>query len=318
MIAAAKGIIQGQRGSHTKVKEQKEVTRILRKFHNENELTFLVNLWQVLLNKVRHVQNKTKPGSETSQDLIEERAEAMQWIEQAWVADHLKCNWAKPFLSDWLPPVNMPADGFEAQILSETKKLQKPVPDLTYGLEREAFDERAQYINDVKSRVLLANMYHAFFVVEVQSAKGTLADAKNQCARGGGACSLASHEFVQHAKGLTHKSGNNNNNNTKNDEVLGADEKSLTFSLAVTPDFAHMHVHWVEQRKEKKLITHMHILASYDFQSQEKLRDLRHDIDNILDWGVLTRKNQTVQLCKEIDELEGGESQGKKPNTGGS
>ena len=92
-------------------------------------------------------------------------------------------------------------------------------------------------------------------------------------------------------------------------ERYRSDTKSFAFSLALDPLFATMFVHWAEEAfsKEGTVITinwHATPVASYILRYVEPWIDLHRDIDNVLDWGTLTRKQELKDLCKKIDERE--------------
>ncbi|KAK4692722.1 hypothetical protein P7C71_g4540, partial [Lecanoromycetidae sp. Uapishka_2] len=274
--SAALGIIQGDRNSGMQPGSHKELQAIRKTFATANELTFLVELWACLLHKMRDIQPLDPQGR-------------IGWITQAWRKDHLRVNWGADFLCDSVPAIRKPDDKVLAKLLDSLPRVQNPRPDLVYGLRAEAFEETARRIHHTCNRytVLSADLYDAFFLVEVKSAEGTIEDAENQCCRGGAAMIYARSKF--NAQATTAKT------------PLGADLHSIAFSLALVPSKAHLFVHWAEVR-ENDVIYHMNLINSYDFRSPSggSFAELRHDIDNVLDWGTLKRKREITAVCDEI------------------
>ena len=87
------------------------------------------------------------------------------------------------------------------------------------------------------------------------------------------------------------------------------DTKSFTFSLAIVPRNARMFVHWAEDAysKEGVLLTtnwHANELHTYNLKFPEPWIELHRDMDNVLDWGTLTRKKELKELCHKILERE--------------
>jgi len=82
LIKKAREIIKGGRKSDMNIEVTDELRRVSRKHKSDNELTWLVNVWAILLNNTRWAK---------ADDGIND-GEAIEWIEQAWEKDHLKCN----------------------------------------------------------------------------------------------------------------------------------------------------------------------------------------------------------------------------------
>ncbi len=138
-----------------------------KEFATANELTFLVELWKVLLHDSRSVKTMS------SMDKAE-------WIKQAWKQDHLRTNWAADFVRASVPKLAKPSDAVYAKFLDSLPRVKFPKPDLTYGLKADAFTEREQLINDTfgEHSMLSTALYHAFFIVEVRALKALLKTRK--------------------------------------------------------------------------------------------------------------------------------------------
>lgn len=300
-----KKIIQGGRGSTMREESREDLHEVCRDFATSNELTFIVELWGILLHKTREVKNLDPQGK-------------IRWIAQAWKADQLRCNWQADFVRESVPAISTP-DPVLTKLLASLPQIQNPKPDLTYGVTAEAFTGTERQINDMESRstTLSNELYHVWFVVEGKSCGGSIEDAENQCCRAGAAMVNARMQFNARAV-------------LGNELVLGVDTQSFAFSLALVPSKAHMFVHWAEVKGQNDVIFHMNLIRSYDFRDDtgDAFGRLRHDIDNVLDWGTLERKIQIQQVCSciakgltglenEPDEASGGDLPPPKRQKGG-
>ena len=252
---------------------------------------------------------------------LENEKEAIQWIETAWEKDHLRCNWSADFTRGSVPPLEIldPALKFYTD---KAPQVTNPKPDLTYGLLQTAFSKNEQIINETNEASLSVGMVHPFFIVEVKSAEKPIDEAENQCARGGAAMVWLKRKFNNLAEGTykdkeaqpgedgDHLAGQMSHNNEEIPiDHYRTDTKSFTFSLAIVPRNARMFVHWAEEAfsKEGILLTtnwHANEVHTYNLKFPEPWIELHRDLDNILDWGTLTRKQELTDLCKKILERE--------------
>lgn len=281
-----KRIIQGARGSTMKEESRENLHEVCRDFATSNELTFIVELWGVLLHKTREVKDLDPQGR-------------IRWIAMAWKADQLRANWQADFVRECVPAIST-TDPVYIKLLASLPRIQNPKPDLTYGLKGEAFTETERQINNTESisTILSNDLYHVWFVVEGKSSGGTIEDAENQCCRAGAAMVNARMQFNARAA-------------PTNVLVLGADSHSFAFSLALVPSKAHMFVHWAEVKGQTNVIFHMNLVDSYDFRATtgDAFGRLRHDMDNVLDWGTLERKIDIQKVCACIAKRLTGETE---------
>lgn len=291
------------------------------RFENDNEMTFLVNVWTEFLGgKATRLVKWTVDGE------LEDKEAAIEWIETAWEKDHLKCNWNSDFTQGSIPPLKYLDKDLKA-LADSAPKVKNPKPDLTYGLLEAAFEADAQRVNDENGAGLVTNGVHPFFVVEAKSAERPIDEAQNQCARGGAAMVRLKRKFDGLAEGTytdekaQHEGDKDSPNNQKfHIDRYRTDDQSFAFSLAIVPRYAMVFVHWAEEAYsiEGVLVTinwHMNWVTDYNLVSPAAWIGLHHDIDNILDWGVLTRKKELDDLCKKILEREQKEGSNKKQKT---
>ena len=292
----------------------------------DSELTFLVHVWGIFLSvkDTRHV--KTTVAGE-----LEDKKEAIRWIETAWEKDQLKCNWGTEFVRGCIPELKN-LDPYMQIYTDHAPRVKNPKPDLAYGLKHKDLSDEEQHINKDHGANLSPYLDHPFFIVEVKNAENGLYEAENQCARGGAAMVRLKRKFNMLAEGtfedyesqqLKDKDGNAlANRNSHNKEKIPidhyrADAKSFAFSLAIHPSDATMLVHWAEEAfdKEGTLLTvnwHASYIAHYWLKEEGPWMELHHDIDNILDWGVLARRQELKELCSRIFEREQKEKGKKK------
>lgn len=269
-------IIKGHRHSAVNLESRENFREVRREFARVNELTFLTELWACLLHQTRYVQQLEPLGK-------------IAWIKTAWRKDHMGVNWGADFRAESVPPLQT-SDKTYVALLAKLPRVQNPRPDLAYGLRPDAFDENElRIINSLhRFTVLSTNLYHTFFIVELKSATGTIEEAENQCCRGGAAMVHARMQFNTEA--------------TMKNLPLGGDPQCIAYSLAVTPSSAEMFVHWAEVRGQADIIFHMNFLKDYSLKDRncEGFANLRHDIDNVLDWGTLQRKQDIKNVIKDI------------------
>ncbi len=194
-------------------------------------------------------------------------------------------------------------------------RVKNPKPDLTYRLLQNAFSADEQYINDEHGARLSLNMHHPFFIVEVKSAEKPIDEAENQCARGGAAMVRLKRKFDSLAEGTYQDNEAQNGEGKDSDhshnkqripvDHCRTDTQSFAFSLAIVPRAATIFVHWAEEAysKEGQLLTvrwHANYVANYNLKDPAAWVELHRDLDNILDWGVLIRKEEIGSLCDQI------------------
>ena len=83
------------------------------------------------------------------------------------------------------------------------------------------------------------------------------------------------------------------------DDVVGADLRTIVFSATLGPKTMEIWVHWAEVL-EAGTEFHMNMLASKSLADKHALPELRRSIHNILDWGCLTRMKELEDLYKRI------------------
>jgi hypothetical protein len=282
VLFRAKSIINGHRSSGMKPESQAKIITARNRFQMKNEDTFVERLWKLLL---REERERNQGDSNDS------------WALEPWDKDFLDYNLNKDFRTGSVPIRNA-KDPVSMQLLESLPRLKTPKPDMAYGLANLAFTKQEQELNECYSSVteLSESLFHTFFIVECKSHRGTLEEAETQASGGGAALVCANRRFNAIA-------GPN--------PSQGADLNSFVFSLAMTPSVAKLYVHWAgtveieEKGSTDGLDTmyHMHRVAAYILDEEDHLKKLRHDIDNILDWGTLERKTDIKARLADIQVI---------------
>lgn len=325
LIDEARSILKGFRRSAMSREQAVEAKKTVGEYATRDELTFLVNLWTILLNGTRQLREESA-GPMTAA----EEEDAINWIKRAWKEDGVDANWSSPFPSNSIPPISPTNDVILDKLLALTPKVKNPKPDLTYGISKNAFSELEQAVNAHCSCSLTNGLWHEFFLVEAKSAGKPIEEAENQCCRAGSALVFNRRKFNLAAmspgksrspqKNQTQQQLTPNSKNENPSEASSVqpstyprpDMSSFAFSLAVAPITAIMSVHWAEERSSDTVVWHMTDLEMYSLRKLEDYAVLRHDIDNVLDWGCGKRKRDIEETCKEIAKLIPAKSKRKR------
>jgi len=327
LIRKARNIVEAPRKSILEIKTAEELQRLALLHESDNELTFLVNVWGILLNKERWAR-KTDHDSITDE-------EAIEWIEQAWEKDYLKCNWNADFITGSIPPLEFGEDVPEA-LIKLIPRVKNPKPDLTYGLTKDAFTTTQQLVNASNGARLSINLDHPALCVEAKSAGAPISEATHQCARAGAATIYLKRKFLKLAKDVTDEglsaddqateatlttdpaqqsveasgpftgaSKHDSGNASAHGSTFKMDETCFTFSLAVDPHLAYLYVNWAEEEwtsgnKKPTIDYQMSLLDGYFLHQPEAWVKLHHDIDNVLDWVVGKHKRDQIASCNRI------------------
>ena len=170
--------------------------------------------------------------------------------------------------------------------------LTEPKPDFTYGIaEPKPVPNGEVHV----PKLLLAylgvapHMRYPFYVEEYKSAEEGIVKAEHQAMRDSAVLVNARRKLNQTLKPADWISPE------------GADMDSFVFSCAWTPDIARIFVNWCEKLPDGQEIFHMTKLGrSYTMDHKEDIKQMRHDVHNILDWGLLTHRWRAQQVWEDI------------------
>lgn len=272
-------ICGSERHSAMRQESAQQILETNDKYAKRNEDTYFRNLWPKLFRDDREIRHK---GTELAEPF---------WNKVAWDKSHLDANWNYEFRRDSLPKLNTKGNKILQAIIDQNDRIKNPKPDITYGLDEKAFSLEEQRVNEANARFagISKGIWHPGFLVEGKVAK-VITEVEEQCCRGGAALVKAGRQIVE----LSGASISD----------IGADMKTAVFSLALVPQFASMFVHWAEVQEPDVVIYHMHFVKDYSLRREGGVTELRHDIDNVLDWMVLERKNWLKTVLGDIIKRE--------------
>jgi hypothetical protein len=298
---AARRIVDGERHSAMELDSQVNFVAIHDKFSFRNEATFAERMWKSLVQDRR--EKEVCKGNDWEDC----------WRPEFWDKDHLDFNLQRNFEHGCVPLFQSSRHG-AAAALSDLPKLKDPRPDIAYGLSSDAFTEEETVINDAHQTItgVSPGIFFTFFIVEFKGQGGTIDEAMTQACGAGAAMVSAFRQL---------------NSNARVECSSRADVNSFAFSLALVPHTAKLSIHWAEVKNEEdeglenergETVTyHMNLLQTYSLTNELNVRDLRHDINNVLDWGVLTKKaeiKERLAAISAIYETESTESSSEPPS----
>lgn len=212
---------------------------------------------------------------------------AGKWETVEWDKDGLREAWNQLFQKNSIPKIDT-TDAATKAVLNKYQRIKNPKPDIVYGLKAEEFTDALMTINRLyyEQAGVCPSLWHPFCLVEAKM-KGTIEEAVNQCVRGGAA-------LVNAARQLQFLSGD------LKLTTRGLDLLTPVFSLAAVPTSIRLQVHWAEVDTKGQTWFHMHHVYTYALENRGEGTRLRHDLNNILDWGTLSRKNGIVKMLTKI------------------
>lgn len=336
VIQEAKGIVKSPRHSQLTDAQAETVRKTASKLSMDDELTFMVGVWKLVIDIHRTVE-------------LKDEQDKVVFVETAWDKDNLKCNWSSPFAANVAPPLRFADPEMEA-LAGDIPKLKNPVPDLTYGYDKSMFTSEQMAINEYVKGELCRRNWHAFLIGEAKSIDLPFAIGVAQAARAaataiylkrklklkedakplviaGSSTSESSSSESQHnaassATTLHHDttsailtpSGGVPGPN-RGQRYYRADKSSFIFTFVISPEMARLFVAWAEEEwegnnEERGINYHMNSVRSYYFgEGGEHWAALHHDLDNVLDWGVGPRKTEVLNL---LDDIANKKKDGKK------
>ena len=170
--------------------------------------------------------------------------------------------------------------------------LTEPKPDFTYGIiePRRIPNGEVHVPKQLLAYLGVApHMRYPFYVEEYKSVEEGIVKAEHQAMRDGAVLVNARMKLNQALKPAGWVL------------PVGADMDSYVFSCAWTPDIAKIFVNWYEKLPDGEEIFHMtKVGSSYRMDHKDDIKQMRHDVHNILDWGLLKHRQRAQQVWEEI------------------
>ena len=253
----------------------KKVLVAVKANYTQNEKTIFRKMQPLVIKAARYITGQNgdlSDGVELVKREFEE--DGLEVIED--------CNFVKNLL---------PSGGSDSLSNDKTPGLTDPKPDLTYGIkgpERRPKAEQKVPQHLLACLSVAPGMRYPFYVEEHKSVEETIIKAEHQATRDGAVLVNARMKLNRVLEA--------------EDWVMpvGPDKDSFVFSCAWTPDIAKLYVNWYEKLEDGGIF-HMHkITDSYRMDVGNDIRRLRHDIHNILDWGLLEFRQRGQKVWEDI------------------
>ena len=320
IIQEAKRIVKGPRHSAMSLSQSEAFSKTASELSLDDELTFMVGVWNLVIGTHRTVKDM-------------DVHDKLVFVETAWEKDDLKCNWGSPFAANLTPPLRFADPEMEA-FIDWIPKLKKSVPDLTYGYRKSTFTPEQMDANEIVKGEICRRNWHPFLIVEAKSIDLPFGQGVAQALRAAAATINLKRKLVEEAKptvnadiSTTQQHSADSSTSTLKHETTSAvpnpnngileptsgqnryksDMFSFIFTFVICPDFARLFVAWAEEawssnnNDEPGINYHMHVLQHYYFSDGgDAWAAIHHDLDNILDWGVGTRKTQVLNLLNDV------------------
>lgn len=168
--------------------------------------------------------------------------------------------------------------------------LTDPKPDYTFGIMRNDRPLPGTSPSDHVEAIIgvAPGMKHPFLVLENKGCDAPIDLARNQALRDGAAIVNARIHLNAMAEDQGWK------------RPKGADMDAIAFSCTWDVTLSELWIHWHETLEDDKELFHMNRLGQYLTGNREHLAQFRHDVHNILDWGILTNKNKCEEVVQKI------------------
>ena len=278
IIENAKEIISNERLSPRDPVITQKFLKKRQKKELANEDTFMWIMWRILVGEERTVRANPEQQDEEDGEVL---------LRREWDLDGLDFRINQEFQPGSIPLMDTDNDPSLEALIEKLPGVKNPKPDLAYGLDEGVFTKEEIYANSrlKETAQLSPDMYHPFFVVEFKSAGGTMPDAVNQACRGGAAMTQAKKQLEAEAEYIC-------------EDIY--DNGSFAFSLSITTDTAHIHVHWRDVNSEGQDVYYMQFLEPYSLLVAKQVEDLRVALNNILDWGIKDHKKHVQLLLQAV------------------
>ena len=317
VVKKASAILDGKRGSDWGEEKKQDVQEGIEDYCEEAEATFVMNLMEHILGKMRKVPKNTM----LSEDELEQKR---NWIEAAWKKDHLRMRSQINFRTDCIPSIRT-GIAFWDKLVAQAPRVENPKPDMAFGIYKTAFSPFHQEIlNNHRCNLAGPKLYDIFLAFDAKCMNAPIDEAENQCMRSGCAMVQTRRRLNQAANQSRKKAVNSvslastgacTTTLSSTQACPRADTESFAFTLAIGSQGANMFINWaleMDANDNNNVQWHMHKLRVYSYFNLDDLAQLHHDIDNILDWGLTTRKAEVENLCEKIHSLEAMQPKAKK------
>ena len=255
----------------------------------------------------------------------EEKEEQKNWIQQEFTKDHLRMRFNIDFTKGSVPGISSTNNPQRDAILAQVPRLSNPRPDVVFSLYRTAFPlEMQDLFRHLGCNLNGPDAYHVFALIKCKCLNASIQEAENQILTGGSSA-VSRRRIYNHGVAVKRIRGNcvpsqlspdaRGTSSARPSPPMIAptdiesgpkpDLDSWIFTFAVAADQAKSFVNWCLVNPSGELHWHMHLLNVYSFNKAADIALLRHDLDNVLDWGVgPVKRKVSLQAQAKFDSGE--------------
>ena len=266
-------IFEKDRPSRMQEESFKKISQYMKKHATDNEATYFEGLVDPVIKSDRTIPTKKRDA--TGEILF---------VCQSFEEDDMVRKRDVQFVKGFLP-------GKMEKKTENQLGLTDPKPDFTFGIRRNENPLPGTAPSDsVASIIGVADgMIHPFFIIENKGCEAPLDVARNQAIRDG-ACIVNAR---LHLNAMAEDQG-------WEKRPAGADMDAIAFSCSWDVHMSELWIHWHETLEDGAELFHMNRLGQYVTGRQTELTQFRHDIHNILDWGVLSNRRKCEETVQKI------------------
>ncbi|KAL8942252.1 MAG: hypothetical protein Q9216_001777 [Gyalolechia sp. 2 TL-2023] len=259
LIEVVDRILNRESKTDMRPESAEKIIKDVEKLALRKEPKFFESFWHRLFKDSHPVKDKTEDG---------------KWVAVEWNVQGLDNNPNQEFRIGGVTALD-PQNDLHEKILKEVPKVQHPKPDQAFGVDEAVFSKDENRINSVYINFagISEGMYHTFSIKEFKGYGGSMVEAENQALRAGSIL-VEVNIFLWDKAGLRQIS------------ETGADLSTIAFSFCMTTETAKLFLHWAKVEAGMTKYT-MSPLRQYMLGREDDLRELRRDIDRVLDWGTI-------------------------------
>ncbi|KAL9006574.1 MAG: hypothetical protein Q9188_000673 [Gyalolechia gomerana] len=261
LVEVVNKILNRESKTDMRPESAEKIMKDVEKLALRKEPKFFEKFWHQLFKDSHPVKDKTQDG---------------KWVTVEWDVQGLDNNPNQQFRLSGVTALD-PQNELHKKILEEVPKVQHPKPDQSFGVDEAMFSDDENRINGLYLNFtgISEGMYHTFSIKEFKGYGGSMVEAENQALRAGSTIVEVNIALWKKAK-------------LRRLSETGADLSTIAFSFCITTESAKLFVHWAKVETEMTKYM-MNPLRDYTLRRDDDLRELRRDIDRVLDWGTIDR-----------------------------
>ena len=320
IIERAMAILQSKRVSDWQGPKAERICEEIHELKGLNETSFLIELMMLIKEPERTVIISDSPHNESSSTNVEEKT---QWVNKAWKKDHLLQEWNQDLAPHAIPRLEVGNDAYLSKLIEDVPTLTRPRPDVAWSINASAFDDKTKEIfTHLSCQLAGRNGFHTFCCLECKGFDQPILGCTCQAMRSGVAmvnnyrkfttamaASKAEPEILREpapssdveppsAPGPATQTTDVTNNDPP--LIQGVpDVDSFAFTIAVSPQLVEIYVNWALDCDNGMVRYYAHTLRAYPLTDADSIAQLHKAMDNILDWGIKTRRKVVQKVAND-------------------